>query len=89
VERILRLYRERYAGFNVRHFHQLVRRDEQVTLSYAFVKTALPRAGLVAKRRARGGTAGGGSRGPASASCCTSMAAPTPGWRSVPSSGRR
>ena len=27
VERILRLYRERYAGFNVRHFHQLARRD--------------------------------------------------------------
>jgi transposase len=54
VERILRLYRERYAGFNVRHFHQLVRRDEHVSLSYSFVKTALQRAGLVAKRRARG-----------------------------------
>jgi transposase len=54
VERILRLYRERYAGFNVRHFHQLARRDAQVTLSYSFVKTALQRAGLVAKRRARG-----------------------------------
>jgi transposase len=54
VERILRLYRERYAGFNVRHFHQLVRRDEHVTLSYSFVKTALQKAGLVAKRRARG-----------------------------------
>lgn len=54
VERILRLYRERYAGFNVRHFHQLVRRDEHVTLSYTFVKTALQRAGLVAKRRPRG-----------------------------------
>ena len=54
VERILRLYRERYAGFNVRHFHQLVRRDAHVSLSYSFVKTALQRAGLVAKRRARG-----------------------------------
>jgi hypothetical protein len=54
VERILRLYRERYAGFNVRHFHQLVRRDEHVTLSYSFVKTALQKAGLVPKRRARG-----------------------------------
>jgi transposase len=54
VERILRLYRERYAGFNVRHFHQLVRRDEHVTLSYSFVKTALQKAGLVATRRARG-----------------------------------
>jgi transposase len=54
VERILRLYRERYAGFNVRHFHQLVRRDEHVTLSYSFVKAALQKAGLVPKRRARG-----------------------------------
>lgn len=54
VERILRLYRERYAGFNVRHFHQLVRRDEHVTLSYTFVKTALQKAGLVAQRRPRG-----------------------------------
>lgn len=54
VERILRLYRERYAGFNVRHFHQLVRRDHEVTLSYSFVKAALQKAGLVAKRRARG-----------------------------------
>lgn len=54
VERLLRLYRERYAGFNIRHFHQLVRRDHQVTLSYSFVRTALQKAGLVAKRRARG-----------------------------------
>jgi transposase len=54
VERILHLYRERYAGFNVRHFHQLVRRDEHVTLSYTFVKTALQKAGLVAQRRPRG-----------------------------------
>jgi hypothetical protein len=40
VERILGLYRERYGGFNVRHFHELIRRDEGVTLSYRFVKTA-------------------------------------------------
>jgi transposase len=54
VQRILRLYREHYAGFNVRHFHQLARRDHGVTLSYTFVKLALQAAGLVAKRRARG-----------------------------------
>ena len=41
VEQILRLYRERYAGFNVRHFHYLARRDHGVTLSYTFVKLAL------------------------------------------------
>lgn len=54
VERVLRLYRERYAGFNVRHFHELVRREHGVTLSYSYVKQALQTAGLVKKRRARG-----------------------------------
>ena len=54
VERVLRLYRERYGGFNVRHFHEVVRREHGVTLSYSFVKQALQQAGLVKKRRARG-----------------------------------
>jgi hypothetical protein len=54
VQRILRLYRERYVGFNVRHFHHLVRRDHGVTLSYSFVRLALQEAGLVGKRRPRG-----------------------------------
>jgi transposase len=54
VERVLRLYRERYAGFNVRHFHQIVRREQAVTLSYSFVKQALQKAGLVKKQRLRG-----------------------------------
>ncbi len=54
VQRLLRLYRDTYRGFNVRHFHHLVRRDHGVTLSYSFVRLALQEAGLVAKRRARG-----------------------------------
>jgi transposase len=54
VERLLRLYRERYAGFNGRHFYQLVRREHAVTLSYTFVKRVLQQAGLLAKSRARG-----------------------------------
>jgi transposase len=54
VQRVLQLYRERYTGFNVRHFHYLVRRDYGVTLSYSFVKLALQEAGLVPKGRARG-----------------------------------
>ncbi len=54
VQRILRLYRERYLRFNVRHFHQLARREHGVTLSYSFVKLALQEAGLVKKGRARG-----------------------------------
>ena len=54
VQRVLHLYRERYQGFNVRHFHHLARRDHQVTLSYSFVKTALQTAGLVRRGRVRG-----------------------------------
>jgi transposase len=54
TERILRLYRERYLGFNVRHFHEIVRREHAVGLSYSFVRNALQKAGLVRKRRARG-----------------------------------
>lgn len=54
VERVLRLYRERYRGFNVRHFHEMAVRDHAVTLSYSFVKQALQAAGLVKKQRVRG-----------------------------------
>jgi transposase InsO family protein len=54
VEQILRLYRERYGGFNVRHFHQVLRRAHGVAVSYSFVKQALQGAGLVKKRRPRG-----------------------------------
>jgi transposase len=54
VQRILQLYRERYQGFNVRHFLHLARREHGVRLSYTFVKLALQEAGLVPKGRARG-----------------------------------
>lgn len=54
VERVLRLYRAQYTGFNVRHFHQIARREHGVTMSYSFVKQALQTAGLVKKHRARG-----------------------------------
>jgi transposase len=54
VERILRLYREGYAGFNVRHFCEIVRREHGVTQSYSWMKRVLQAAGLVKKHRARG-----------------------------------
>ena len=54
VERVLRLYREKYAGFNVRHFHDFAVRDHAVSFSYSFVKKALQEARLVRKYRARG-----------------------------------
>lgn len=54
VQRILRLYREKYRGFNGRHFHQIARREHGVTLSYSYVKKVLQEAGLLPKHRARG-----------------------------------
>jgi hypothetical protein len=54
VERFLRLYRTRYAGFNVRHFVRIARREHEVRFSYAFIKKALQTAGLVPKHRPRG-----------------------------------
>jgi len=54
VQRLVRLYRDKYRGFNGRHFYQIARREHGVTLSYTFVKTALQGSGLLPKRRSRG-----------------------------------
>jgi len=54
VERIVRLYREKYWDFNVRHYYAVLRREHGVTQSYSFVKQALQAAKLVAKRKPRG-----------------------------------
>lgn len=54
VRRILGLYRERYRGWNVRHFFETACRGHGVKVSYTFVKQALQGAGLVAKYKARG-----------------------------------
>lgn len=54
LERVLQLYRDRYRGFNGRHFYEIARREHRVTLSYSYVKQALQQAGLLPKRNARG-----------------------------------
>jgi transposase len=54
VEPLLTLYRTRYAGFNVRHFCSIARREHGLKWSYSFVRQALQNAGLVKKRRPRG-----------------------------------
>ena len=54
LERVLRRYREQYAGFNARHFHEIARREHGITLSYSYVKQALQQAGLLPQRKARG-----------------------------------
>ena len=54
LEKVLELYRERYADFNVRHFHEKLREEHQIHYSYTWVKKALQTSGLVAIRRKRG-----------------------------------
>ena len=49
AEKVLRLYRESHAGWNVRHFHEKLLEEHGVTLSYQWVKCALQTAGLVPK----------------------------------------
>jgi transposase len=54
VEKVLKLYRERYFDFNVRHFVEKLQGEHDIALSYTWVKTALQTAGLVEKSRKRG-----------------------------------
>ena len=54
VEKVLRLYQEKYFDFNVRHFHEKLGEEHGIKLSYTWVKRALQGAGLVKKGRKRG-----------------------------------
>ena len=54
VEKVLYLYREKYFDFNVRHFHEKLKEEEGIELSYSWVKLALQGAGLVKRGRRRG-----------------------------------
>jgi len=54
VEEVLRLYQEQYPDFNVRHFHEKLREEHGIGMSYTWVKLALQGAGLVKKARRRG-----------------------------------
>lgn len=54
LEKWLRLYRERYAGYNVRHFCSIARRKHGLKWSYTLMRNVLQTAGLVGKRRPRG-----------------------------------
>ena len=50
VEKILRLYQETYYDLNIRHFHEKLKDEHAMELSYTWVQKALQGAGLVAKR---------------------------------------
>ena len=54
VETVLRLYQEQYFDFNIQHFHEKLKAEHQIKLSYTWVKQALQGAGLVKSKRKRG-----------------------------------
>ena len=54
AEQVLRLYREKYFDFSVRHFHEKLREEHAIAYSYTCIKLLLQGAGLVRKARKRG-----------------------------------
>lgn len=54
IARVTKLYRERYDGFNVRHFHEFAKREHGLERGYTWTRIALAKAGLVAPSK-RGG----------------------------------
>lgn len=54
VEAMLSLYRDRYRGWNVKHFHEHLVRDHNFAWGYTFTKAQLHAAGLVDGARRRG-----------------------------------
>ena len=54
VEEVLSLYGDKYFDLNVRHFHEKLREEHQIGLSYTWVKQALQGAGVVKRKAKRG-----------------------------------
>jgi hypothetical protein len=59
VERVRKSYHEKCFDFNVRRFHEQLREEQSIGLSYTWVKQALQGAGLAAEARRSGGAANG------------------------------
>ena len=54
AEQVLGLYQETYYDLNIRHFHEKLKEEHGIRLSYTWVQQALQGAGLVARGRKRG-----------------------------------
>jgi transposase len=53
-EQVLQLYQEKYFDFNVKHFHEKLKEEHGIELSYSWVKQALQGAGYIARKKKRG-----------------------------------
>src|SRR3954453_11560990 len=54
AEKVLRLFQDTYFDLNIRHFHEKLREEHEIQLSYTWVQKALQGAGLVARQKRRG-----------------------------------
>jgi transposase len=54
AEKVLRLFQDTYFDLNMRHFHEKLREEHGIRLSYTWVQKALQGAGLVARSKRRG-----------------------------------
>jgi transposase len=53
-QEVLRLFRDTYYDLNMQHFHEKLKEEHGIELSYTWVQKALQGAGLVSKRSKRG-----------------------------------
>lgn len=54
LQEMCHLYRERYRGFSVKHFHEFACRDHGLRYGYTWTKSCLEKAGLVKKSKKGG-----------------------------------
>src|SRR3954467_4574097 len=54
AEKVLRQFQDTYFDLNIRHFHEKLREEHGIQLSYTWVQKALQGAGLVARSKRRG-----------------------------------
>jgi len=76
LERMLGLFRDKYADFTVKHFHEQLQKRHGYVLGYTVTKLALHAAGLVRRRRSVRRTARSAHAGRFRACCCIRRIAP-------------
>ena len=81
IELLIRLKRDLYADFSVRHFYEQVTEKHQVKVSYNWLRLMLQEAGVVEKELRAASTGAGASVGRWSACWCTSTPRPMNGLR--------
>lgn len=82
-EKVLSLYQERYYDLNIRHFHEKLREEHGIELSYTCVQKALQGQAWLPSEPNMEHIAEDGCGGPCPACCCKWIAASFAGFRTV------